>query len=267
MQNKILYMLAETSIHPGSGQSSSFVDLPVSRETITEFPYISSTSLKGALSSAYYNHKSRDEFFGKSDRMGKIIISDARILFLPIRSLNSPYKWITCKYILERLVRDLARLDRETTIEANLEEIDIEDFNCISAEDGSSVIFLEEREFTIVGGINKKILSYLKGCIPNDNVAKRLETQLVVLSDNDFKWFARYGLSIRARNKLNEENKTSENLWYEENIPMDTVFYSLVFSNDENLLKSFSEELEGKKYIQVGGNESVGQGWFNVTLK
>ncbi len=49
MKNLMIRMIAETSIHPGSGRSSGFVDLPVARESITQYPVIVGSSLKGAL--------------------------------------------------------------------------------------------------------------------------------------------------------------------------------------------------------------------------
>ena len=49
MKSIILGMLAETPVHPGAGRSTGFVDLPVARESITEYPVIVGSSLKGAL--------------------------------------------------------------------------------------------------------------------------------------------------------------------------------------------------------------------------
>ncbi len=49
MKSMILGMLAETYIHPGSGQTTGFVDLPVAREATTDYPVIVGSSMKGAL--------------------------------------------------------------------------------------------------------------------------------------------------------------------------------------------------------------------------
>jgi len=37
MNTNIIGLLAETSIHPGSGQDAGFVDLPVAREAATDY--------------------------------------------------------------------------------------------------------------------------------------------------------------------------------------------------------------------------------------
>ena len=47
MKTLLYGLLAETSIHPGAGQSSGFVDLPVAREAATDYPVIVGSSLKG----------------------------------------------------------------------------------------------------------------------------------------------------------------------------------------------------------------------------
>ena len=49
MNNAIMGMLAETFLHPGSGQTANAIDLPVAREKTTNYPVIPGSSLKGAL--------------------------------------------------------------------------------------------------------------------------------------------------------------------------------------------------------------------------
>ena len=86
---------------------------------------------------------------------------------------------------------------------------------------------------------------------------------MVILPDNDFAWFARYGLAVQARNKL-EENKTSNNLWYEESIPPDTLMYTLLAGRQADTLTAIQKIFDECAYLQAGGNETVGQGWFAV---
>ena len=60
MKSIIIGMLAETAVHPGAGRSTGFVDLPVARESITEYPVIVGSSLKGAL-----KDRAREKWPGK----------------------------------------------------------------------------------------------------------------------------------------------------------------------------------------------------------
>ena len=82
-------------------------------------------------------------------------------------------------------------------------------------------------------------------------------------------WFPRYGLPIQARNQLHKDRKTSENLWYEESIPSDTLMYTLVVAPQRGCAVSALSQLfpPEQPYLQVGGNETVGHGWFVVTLR
>ena len=78
----------------------------------------------------------------------------------------------------------------------------------------------------------------------------------------------RYGLPIQARNQLDTETKKSENLWYEESLPPDTLMYALVVERTGGALSALSLLFPpGQAYLQAGGNETVGQGWFAVTVR
>ena len=68
---------------------------------------------------------------------------------------------------------------------------------------------MEDRE--IVDGICMIISSL----VYHQSVQERLTDQLVIVADNEFKYFARYGLPVNARNVLNDNTKISQNLWYE----------------------------------------------------
>lgn len=94
-----------------------------------------------------------------------------------------------------------------------------------------------------------------------------LNERLVVLSDNDFAWFARYGLCVNARNQLDIGKKTSKNLWYEETLPPDSLFYCVLSNRIPgcDVLTNVEAKLAEVGYLQVGGNQTVGQGVFAMT--
>lgn len=267
MKGSILSLFAETSLHPGVGQVVGAVDLPVAREKTTGYPVIVGSSLKGALrdkAEQVWGEKEEKlkRIFGESNQAGSLLITDARLLLLPVRSLPGPFKWVTCPYILERLKRDgeLMGLFWDFDIP------DPGDKALVQEEMGE--LFLEEIVFSTSKGKDlNKIVETLKEFIPHDSVKKRLETQLVIIDDKEFQYFAQYGLPVNARNVLNK-NKTSDNLWYEEVIPPDTLFYSLIFerklTEDQNDLYEVESLFKDSPYLQVGGNETIGQGWCRI---
>ena len=279
MKSVVLGLLAETALHPGTEQSAGVVDLPVAREAAGGYPVIVGSSLKGALRDFMEQKLGEKDsrvgrFFGMRDSggaerdcAGAVAVTDARLLLLPVRSLTGHYKWVTCPYLLERYQRDreLAGLpcsfefpkpgDEQAVIPAD------------GASGGQDSLFLEELVFNVERRDLSGLIDGLGGLIKHRTAQKRLPGQLAVISDNDFAHFARYGLQVNARNVLDNKTKTSQNLWYEETVPPDSLFYALLISRPgagealADLQRLFTE----RPYLQVGGNETVGQGWCAVT--
>ncbi len=284
MKTYLYGLLAESSIHPGAGRSSGFVDLPVAREAATDYPVIVGSSMKGALLGAGRDRETNPDdrrfLFGSAELVegdsgdsggaGGLLISDARLVLLPVRSLTSQFMWVTCPHLIERFLRDCRRS------RVSLADSDF-DFGALGTDDGESPrylgvdsgdLFLEERQFAHAGPLPKGLTMILKPLIlhgKQPDVRSRLDDQLVVVSDESFAWFARYGLSVNARNVLDEQTKTSKNLWYEETLPPDSLFYLVLAERSNGALEKAQKLFEGMPYLQVGGNETVGQGWFAVS--
>jgi len=282
--------LAEQPLHPGTGQALGAIDQPVAREGGSHIPVIPGSSHKGSVKHAITGGSEKCDFwslFGGTDEEGGVLFSDIRLLLLPIRSSVDSYKWATCPYLLERLARDLTRTRRT----AGFEVPAVGDGQVLTAGKNSERFYLEELTFTIAGAVDEKIRCGVGTFIPAEQpyakVSARLEKQLLIMSDDDFAWFARYGLPIYARNKLKENTKSSENLWYEEHLPADTLMYGIVAPRSETTKKygennekgregrsydDFIERLKGDKgkkidplcYLQIGGDETVGRGICRV---
>jgi CRISPR-associated protein Cmr4 len=268
MKSAVLGLLAETSLHPGMGQVVGVVDLPVAREKSTDYPVIVSSSLKGSLRDRAeqlwgIDDEKVERIFGGPDNAGSLLVTDARLLLLPVRSLQGHYRWVTCPYLLERLQRDLQLAGM------------MESFAILRPENGEAVtvqgqgsLFLEELSFRVraEGDELSDLINTLKPFTRHDALKDRLQAGLAIICDDEFAYFARYGLAVNARNVLDNETRTSENLWYEETIPPDTLFYALLFARDKK--ESDLDEVKGifldRPYLQVGGNETIGQGWCTV---
>jgi len=270
MSSMILGLLAETSLHPGTESSGGVVDLPVAREAITSYPVLMSSGLKGALRDAYENYcadksiqDKSNQVFGAPDGAGGISVTDGRLLLLPVRSLTSNYRWVTCPYILERLQRDLhmAGFGQDFAIPP------IEKEQAIAGAEGR--IYLEELSFTVSKDeetINM-LANAIKPLVFHQAVQDRLVNQLIIINDDDFKHFAESGLPVIARNVLDKEKKTSKNLWYEEIIPADSLFYAILLPRwgKETMLSELLSVFADRPYLQIGGNETIGQGWCVIS--
>lgn len=269
MSTAIIGLLAETGLHPGTGQMTGAIDLPVAREAATDYPVIPGSGLKGALRDRAEQKWGRDagevrDIFGEQENAGAVAVTDARLLLLPVRSLTGHYKWVTCPYLLERYQRD-----RELAgMPVSLPQLSQLENGRAAASGGQSQLFLEELSFDTVDDIDlAPLVEVLRPLIRHASVQERLAGGLVVVNDNEFAYFARFGLAVNARNVLKDDTKTSENLWYEETLPPNSLFYALLLARPgkEQALADLAQVFADRPYLQVGGNETVGQGWCVVS--
>ena len=276
MPNAILLgLIAETPIHYGAETGGGAIDLPVAREAATRYPVIAGSAFKGSMKDMLGGES---VFTGKADAAGHLIFSDIRLLLLPVRSLAASYAWVTCPLLLERLQRDSSRA-APTGGNAAVTGFTIPvvtDGYYVSANVGlPDLLQLEERQFTksannatAVANL-ENLIANLQNVIAHDTAKNRVKTQMVILSDNDFAWFAEFALPVNAHNQLNANNKTSENLWYEETLPPDTVMYALVLPRptlkrdiQDAAMAHIGTLLTSTPHLQIGAGETTGLGWF-----
>lgn len=282
--NILLSLLAQTSLHPGAGSTVGAIDLPIQRESHNGWPCIYGSSVKGALRDKAEKSKldKQDLFatFGPdtdnaSDHAGAISVGDARLLLLPIRSLTSAFKWVTCPAALKRLKRDSDMLNLKQFSNIEVPDIDGENSALSCSDDGD--LFLEEYRFTAIASKEKLsgVIDVLSQLAQRDEFKQELEEQLVIISDDMFSYLVQNATAINAHIALNSDTKTTKKgaLWYEETLPPETLMYVPVMaqpSRSQHKLSSqqinqvictlFSEH----SWLRVGGNETLGMGWCAV---
>jgi len=286
----LLFIHAQTPLHPGSGTALGTVDLPVQRERHTQWPVIQGSTLKGILRDACRraSGSNADLFaaFGpetaEADKhAGALSLTDARILAFPVRSLKGVFAWITCPAVLERVVRDvnLAQVNGAALQLPNAPAKDKALCQQTSAllVDGNKLV-LEEFEFECTSdtsAVANWVATHAFG--ENDRFTlERFKSHMVILHDDDFTHFVRHATEVVARVGLDYERKTvrSGALFYEEFLPAETLFYSVVLaspSRREGHGKSAREVLDylrGKMphVLQIGGDETIGKGLCAVRL-
>lgn len=287
MRAEILGLLAETPLHPGVGQEEGTVDLPVAREEPFGIPVVPGSGLKGAMrekrwAQAYGGARSAGEAdegaqrtakdeadadFGRTDEAGPLAVSDARLLLLPVRALDRLYRWVTCPYLLERWARDLARA--RSTLPPPTLKVPPTAERVVLAEGGGRV-FLEGLDFEVRAdqeGVIESIVTSLRSLVGHPDVAARLQDQLALVSDDMFGHFARRALPVTARNVL-DRRKVSQNLFYEETLPTDSLLYAVAAERNDGALRRLNGLFpKDDPYLRLGGNETLGQGWCRVVRK
>jgi CRISPR-associated protein Cmr4 len=289
-------LFSETSLHPGTGTTTGVVDLPIQREKHTGFPIIQSSGLKGAMrekaeklcddkGNRLLNDGDINIIFGpeSTEHAGSIGITDARLLAFPVRSLSQVYVWVICPMVLDRLKRDVDILKKTIPQLPVLPETpQVTDGRFLAVDDSGLDTKLVLEEHLLIPGEStgvKEWIVEIKKFMPGNNnngvykaVREKMDDHLVIISNDDFTYLVKHATQVTARNVLNE-NKTSENLWYEESLPPDCLFYSMIVAmkprggngtivSADNVITKFKSAI--KDYIQIGGNETIGMGWCAI---
>ncbi len=266
MQGALIGLFAETNLHPGAeATSSTVVDLPVARDSVTGYPVIPGSMLKGCMrehAEAQWNNDLVQSVFGRRDREGGLTISEARMVWLPVRSLSAPRKLVMSPTCLERFIR-LARI---CGYDGDLGTIQVSEGKALAQR--AERLFLEEVVFDAQAdqACIPRIAAALKPFIWHDMIQARLEDDLVVVSDGDFEHLVQY-LPINAHNELHDVRKTSKNLWYEEIVPQDSLFVAFVkpsLGRNEDVA-SLRHLFSISPYLRIGANETTGEGWCVVS--
>ena len=287
MISKILGLYAETSLHAGSGNSLGVIDLPIQREAHTGWPCVYGSALKGPLRTLANEKDWVVEVFGPEQKKvgdnpndfhaGALSVGDARLLLLPVRSLTSHFKWVTCPAILERMKADYRRLGK--AIEFSIPEVN--GSNALVTETTKDKLFLEELCFELTPQNLDSVISVVAPLMGEPEMKNRLHEQLVIVHNDIFNHLSRYATPVVPHISIDSETKTTKGgaLWYEESLPPDTLLYSALVmqkgrkldeknntTSSETLMENFSKLVKEKKYLQVGGNETTGMGWCRISL-
>ncbi|MGF1580757.1 MAG: type III-B CRISPR module RAMP protein Cmr4 [Gemmataceae bacterium] len=302
---RLLFLHAQTPLHPGSGTALGTVDLPVQRERHTQWPVIPGSAQKGILRdlcrerAAKLNSLNRQDADKNEDiqavfgppagsvdddanaHAGALSVTDARILAFPVRSLRGVFGWVTCPAVLERLNRDLDIANMDPVPISHFQIVKkggIDPAGCLPKSpllvEGDKLV-LEEFEFTRKADID---ITNMANWIANHAVShkatqERIKNSLVLLTDDDFTHFVKHATEIMARIGLDYQTKTVKDgaLFYQEFLPPETIFYSLVLAsnsryekkqqmNADAVLAHVADALQERNVLQIGGDETTGKG-------
>lgn len=288
-QASIYFLRCETPLHAGSGETHSYIDLPIQREKHTGFPKIEGSGLKGSLREAFESKPglSINEInilFGKSknaDASASLGFTDARILLFPVKSYKDVMAWITCPQALNKFAKEstLLKPSAAATISDLPDEIDDDKIIAGSANVINSKVMLEEYVFNCqvetpkVNGVELNL--WLADCIFDKSTEKfwntYMQQRIAVVSNGVFRDFVENFTSVTTRNKIDNDTGTAEDraLFTIEYLPEESVLYHLVTASDEfskqtkretadDIMKLYQVNLS--EIFQIGGNATIGKG-------
>jgi CRISPR-associated protein Cmr4 len=278
-----------TPLHVGSGDSNyGIIDNLVQRDPLTNRPIIHSSSLKGALREYFEIYQASEDdarvkvIFGSAageterQQEGLFDFHQGYLLSLPVRSSKYLYANVTTPGILKDFKAQLELYSYQeqselTALSEQLAEF-FNEFGSVTEITGSDPdmkeAILEEYDFTVTQ--SKGITQFVKSIFGEN---------LVVMPDEHFSTILN-ALPVIARNKL--ENGKSINLFYEEVVPRESRFFTIITAADRkekpakeeaerknqaerqrittDAKQHFDLAMNAKQLIQLGANASVGYG-------
>lgn len=118
MKHALAFFHCLTPLHNGAGEAFGAIDRPILREVTTGYPYVQSSSIKGALRDIARRRGEDGALiklaFGPDadsgqPAQGRILFGDAQLLFFPARSLVRTFAWTTARLPLGRFSDQLNR--------------------------------------------------------------------------------------------------------------------------------------------------------------
>ena len=236
-----------TNLHVGSGDAGyGIIDKMVQRDTVTGYPTIHSSSLKGALRKHFETIWTKTDnrissIFGKEEGdgnndSGTHVFLNADLLALPVRCTQQQF---------------VLGFDKKLT-----DFTDSKAENIISKKIFNATLNLNDDKIYGAHGNGFYAEDYLLSCAnfmqPFTFNQSIINSQFATFKTEHFEQLTK-NLPVLARNKVGE----NKNLWYEEFVPHQTVFITYIGSSEVN--DEFNSNLlDG--LIQIGGNASIGQG-------
>jgi CRISPR-associated protein Cmr4 len=281
---RLIFSLAMSPLHAGTGQGVGAIDLPIARERATSIPFLPGSSLKGSLRDLCENEDLRVRVFGPEsssaeDHAGSAQFSDLRLLLLPVRSLAGTFAWVTSPYILRRLGRDAkdagaGDLPGEAPALPDISSAAITDDSELKVVGGDGRVYLEDLDLTSSPDVAAKVWAewISSRVFPDEPEWRRMmSARFCVVHDDLMSFLLDTATEITARVRLMDDTKAVQKggLWYEESLPAESVLYGLVLATR---VKATPEEVFNAveaataRPVQLGGKATVGRGVCRLLL-
>lgn len=223
MNTRVFFITAKTNLHVGneSGDEFTIIDKAIQRDPLTGLPCINSSSLKGAI----------NEFCAKNINMDP---QKLQMIFGSDKTgKSSEYQKGKAIFFDAKLLY-LPQQDDKAL------------YHFVTSQ--GIIDMMSERARLFIPDFDYKKEEKINGKEVESISAEKLSD----LCDDD-------NLPIIARNSL--ENGESKNLWYEQVLPPETVLYTIIQEEGDELKNA----LNGK-IVQIGANATIGYGFCKFEL-
>ena len=234
MNTHVFKITAKTNLHVGneSGGDFTIIDKAIQRDPLTALPCINSSSLKGAINefcAQSPNSCLRSDDEAKEKELAKVRqrIFGSDKTKKEVGSQKGEAVFFDAKLLF------LPQQDEQTL------------FYYVTSDD--VIRMLNDRVKLFNPSFNfAKPANYKEKAVKTENA------KLSALCSDD-------NLPIIARNVL--DNGESKNLWYEQVLPAETVLYTIIQENGNDLANALDGQI-----VQIGANATIGYGYCKFEL-
>ena len=266
-----VFLYAISPVHVGAGQAIGVIDNPIQRERHTKHPSFAGSGIKGAVrhswkalggDEALINRILGPDSNSSDLHAGAVSFGDAQTLCLPIRSLRGGFVYATCPQALARAQRLLNMVGNT----ADWPSLSVAEGHCLiinpnllagtDKDKDKGKLHLEAFEYIAKESedLGKLASNLAERALPASDAyayfRAKLTTDLVVLSDTDFAYFAENAMLIEPHVRIDPDTGSAADggLFYTENLPPEALMIAPLMA---------SKTRSGKDDIEVGGVEGV----------
>ena len=270
MNTRPFLLHALSPLHAGIGHTPDIIDLPTARMKATGIPFLPGSSIKGVLRDArrVTDRERTEAVFGPSDdpaaHAGALVVGDARLLALPVRTFRGTFAWVTSPLLLRLAKRDLQ--DDSLAIPS----IDVcgarlaKGNACI--HDGK--LYLEDLDLPAAEALEAtKWAQWLAPFVsPGDDIFTK---RFAIVDDDTMAFLCETATQVDARVRIDMDTRTVAKgaLWLEESLPPETLLIGL-FAADRSRRRNVNMApdevldfaLTSEEVHQLGGKATIGRG-------
>lgn len=289
-----VFLYAVSPVHMGAGSATGLIDSPIQRERHTGHPSFAGSGIKGAVRHGFEaldgDRSLMDVLFGPPTgngdlHAGAVSFGDAQLVAFPVRSLKGGYVYATSPQALGRTRRLMA-----TVMDAPPDWPDLPalaEGECLVANtdlllDGRLHLEAFEYAATQTAELSALAADLAGRALPEEPGYRffrdKLATDLVVLHDTDFAYFAEYATLVEPHVRINDETGTADDggLFYTENLPPESLLIAPLLASRsrsrdvaglsaEEVLMKMVTALNGRT-LQLGGDATTGRGLVTTRI-
>jgi CRISPR-associated protein Cmr4 len=277
MKTAAFVIHALSPLHAGSGDSTGVIDVPIARMKATGLPFLPGTSIKGVLRDTRglkADTRKVSSVFGPSseragDYAGAIVVGDARLLALPVRSFKGTFAWVTSPLLLFLARRDFFAAGQQQLGSLAIPAIAGRGVAVTSqsacVHDGR--VFLEDIDLNVQSASDANAWAQALAPLasPEEDIFTR---RFLIVDDDSMAFFSETATQVDARVRVDDRTRTVAPgaLWLEESLPPETLLIGLLTADRSRSGDAMAPDavldfaLLDEEIIQLGGGASTGRG-------